>query len=278
MSSARSTNVKPVFFSKHCRRLAECHLQDDQQASKGTWKLNMKRSALENIVVLKRDFTGWRTMEPLFESPSVKGHIKGFFILKDVQKNNILRISKSFYARLYDTKTTDSVTSQSFLSSITEVLDDCTQERLDQLLSLDGLTKALESLEKNKAPRSDGLRAELYSALWDLIGQDLLEVCDSMFLAGTMCESMRKGIITLIYKQKWEKETDYLKVLGIWDSMYKGLNKQGEERTQCCPHPGGHLSVWLHQAVPCYTNTKCHHVLRFYLSLLLQRMGLVSVP
>eukprot|EP00061_Rhincodon_typus_P010442 g34739.t1 len=62
-------------------------------------------------------------------------------------QTDILRISKSFYARLYDMKPTGSTASQSFLSSITELLDDSTRERLDQPISLDELTKALKSFE-----------------------------------------------------------------------------------------------------------------------------------
>eukprot|EP00061_Rhincodon_typus_P001089 g13680.t1 len=110
--------------------------------------------------------------------------------------SNILRISRSFYAGLYDVKPTDSTASESFLSSITEVLDDGTRESLDRPLSLDELTRVLHSFERNKTPGSDGLLVELYSALWDLVGQDLLEVYDSALQAGEMCKSMRKGIIT----------------------------------------------------------------------------------
>eukprot|EP00061_Rhincodon_typus_P018692 g47974.t1 len=64
-----------------------------------------------------------------------------------------------------------------------EVFDDNMQETLHQPLSLDDLTKALVSCEKDKTPGSDSLPPEFYSALWDWIGQDLLEVYDSMFLA-----------------------------------------------------------------------------------------------
>eukprot|EP00061_Rhincodon_typus_P017878 g46789.t1 len=55
--------------------------------------------------------------------------------------------------------------------------------RLGQPLSLDEMTKALESFEKSKSPMKDGLPAELCLALRDLIGQDLLEAYDSMPLA-----------------------------------------------------------------------------------------------
>eukprot|EP00061_Rhincodon_typus_P002641 g18095.t1 len=78
---------------------------------------------------------------------------------------------------------TERAASQSFLSSITEVLDDSKQESLDQPLPLDELTKALKSLEKNKTSGSDALPGELYSALCDLIGQNLLELYDSTLLA-----------------------------------------------------------------------------------------------
>eukprot|EP00061_Rhincodon_typus_P014418 g41421.t1 len=100
----------------------------------------------------------------------------------------------------------DSMASQSLLFIM---LDDSTQDRLDEL------TNALESTEKNKTPKTDGLLADLYSALWDLIGQDLLEVYDSMLLVDSTCKSNSKDNITLIYKRKTPR-MDYLKVLGIW--------------------------------------------------------------
>eukprot|EP00061_Rhincodon_typus_P001624 g15306.t1 len=87
-----------------------------------------------------------------------------------------------------------------------EVLDDGTRERLDRPVYLDELTRALRSFGRNKTPGSNGLPVELYSALWDLVGQDLLEVYDSALRAGEMCKSVRKGIITLIYKRKGERE------------------------------------------------------------------------
>eukprot|EP00061_Rhincodon_typus_P014270 g41191.t1 len=88
-SAGGSTNIRPLFFSDHCLLLTICHLQDDQWAGKGTWKLNVKLLAHcpEHIEELKIDYTGWRAVKPLFESPAgwretVKGNIKRFFILK----------------------------------------------------------------------------------------------------------------------------------------------------------------------------------------------------
>eukprot|EP00061_Rhincodon_typus_P014304 g41245.t1 len=54
MFLARSTDVKPVFFSDHCFLLADSHLQDFQRTGEGTWKLNMKLLTPEHIEEVKR--------------------------------------------------------------------------------------------------------------------------------------------------------------------------------------------------------------------------------
>eukprot|EP00061_Rhincodon_typus_P008010 g30229.t1 len=54
----QSTNIKLVFFSDYCLLLADCHLQDNQVASNGMWKLNVKLLTPEHIEELKRDYTG----------------------------------------------------------------------------------------------------------------------------------------------------------------------------------------------------------------------------
>eukprot|EP00061_Rhincodon_typus_P015256 g42829.t1 len=184
-------------------------------------------------------------------------------------QSDILRISHSFYARLYNTKPTDSMAFRSFLSFITEVLDDRTQESL----SLDELTKVVESLEKNKTHRSDSLLTELYSTLWGLIGQDCWR---HMLLAGSTCKSMRKGIITLIYKWKGEREqVRNWQPISLLNVDYKILSNAiaNWARTDM---------VWAYGCIklcidPWYANTKCHYVLMFYLTLVLSRLGLASL-
>uniref|UniRef100_UPI00398EEC4D histone H2B 1.2-like n=1 Tax=Pristiophorus japonicus TaxID=55135 RepID=UPI00398EEC4D len=58
------------------------------------------------------------------------------------------------------TPPTDRAASQSFLPSITEVLDDSEPESLDHPLTLDKLTKAVRFSEANKTPGSDGSLVE----------------------------------------------------------------------------------------------------------------------
>ncbi|KAJ1106118.1 hypothetical protein NDU88_003521 [Pleurodeles waltl] len=61
-------------------------------------------------------------------------------------------------------------------------------------------------LEARQDPRSDGLPVELYVKLWDLIGPDLLDLYEEMVGKSSMPQSLREGMITLLYKQKGEKE------------------------------------------------------------------------
>eukprot|EP00061_Rhincodon_typus_P003448 g20094.t1 len=124
---------------------------------------------------------------------------------------------------------TDSVASQSFLSFLMEVLDNSTSESWDQPFSLDRLTKALESFEKNKTSRSDGLLAELYSALWDLICQNLLEGYD-VYMQDTGVDTC---LINLDQEKAFDRMshmTDYPKVLGIWFGRAGAYAKTWEER------------------------------------------------
>eukprot|EP00061_Rhincodon_typus_P010558 g34934.t1 len=65
MFSVRSTDVKLVFLSDHCLLLVNSHIQDDQQAGKGTWKPNIKLLTPGNIEELKRGYAGWGTVKSL---------------------------------------------------------------------------------------------------------------------------------------------------------------------------------------------------------------------
>jgi len=81
----------------------------------------------------------------------------------------------------------------------------------DQYLGLQMFTIYINDLDvgtKCNISKSacDGLPAEFHLALWEWIGPDLLGVYESMLLEDSVSESMRKGIISLIYKQKGERE------------------------------------------------------------------------
>eukprot|EP00061_Rhincodon_typus_P011132 g35928.t1 len=163
-------NIKRFFILKGVQKMRE------------KWaKLSKLQKIMQNLLLLQ--MMGVNIMKDLQE---VKSQKMSFFTS---EASNIIFWSRVCIVKqdetLYDTKPTDSTASLSFLSSIMEVLDNRMLERLDQLLSRDKLTKALESLKKNKTHRNNSLLAELYLALWDLLGEDLLE---------PFAESIRKDV------------------------------------------------------------------------------------
>eukprot|EP00061_Rhincodon_typus_P012201 g37786.t1 len=135
-------------------------------------------------------------------------------------------------------KPTDSTASQSFLSSVTELLDNSMQERLDQLLSLDELTKALESFEKNKTPRSD--QPSYYKILSMVIANWVRSALGSVIHPDKSCAVLGRKIAeslalirdTIAYVQDWgvdtclisldqEKAFDRILHTYMWDILFK---------------------------------------------------------
>ncbi|XP_067876004.1 collagen alpha-2(IV) chain-like [Heterodontus francisci] len=142
-------------------------------------------------------------------------------------------------------------TESSVISSLTEVDG---SESLDKPLTLDELTQDVRSLETSKTPGSDGLPVELFPTLWDWISPDLLEVHDSRILTCFQPETMKKGIITLFYKRKGEREeirnrwpisllnVDYTILSKVTSSQVKSALELVIHPDQTCNVPGRKIS------------------------------------
>ncbi len=67
-------------------------------------------------------------------------------------------------------------------------------------LSLDKLTKAMQSMKKGKSPGTDGLTIEFYAYFWESIKRPLLKMYNECIINEELCTSMKQGLITLIPK------------------------------------------------------------------------------
>eukprot|EP00061_Rhincodon_typus_P006710 g27657.t1 len=188
---------------------------------------------------------------------------------------DILRVSKSFYASLYETKPTGSTASQSSLSSITEVLDHCTWEKLDETISL--VTWALPD---RMISESLALLRNMITYMQDRGGgkrEDRLPEVLGIWFRGAWTRSKSWEEQKLVF---WEHRS--LSIVGknlvIRDFMDKALARCGVERV-------GHLNLMVAFVCGCmklcidpqYTSIKRHEVLRFYLFPVLKRIGLASL-
>lgn len=67
-------------------------------------------------------------------------------------------------------------------------------------LSLEELTKAMQSMKKGKSPGSDDLTIEFHEHFWEIIKRPLLRMYNECFINEELCTSMKQGLITLIPK------------------------------------------------------------------------------
>jgi exonuclease III len=108
---------------------------------------------------------------------------------------------------LFSCHPTDRRQQEVMLAAIDRRLDEqqqqqCSGEGEDGTLTLREAQAALASLPRGKAPGSDGLTYEFYTAYWEQVGQPLVAAFNYSFQQPQLrlSEQQRLGLITLIYK------------------------------------------------------------------------------
>ena len=113
--------------------------------------------------------------------------------------NEIEQAHVEFYAKLFSPEPIDLTAKENILSEISTFLSELDRESYEGILSLAKLTASVKSLNHNKAPGLDGLSVEFYLKFWDLLGPQLVDVINSCFACGKLCESMRASATCLVY-------------------------------------------------------------------------------
>lgn len=118
---------------------------------------------------------------------------------------SVLRHCKEFYQDLYQETPNDLPSTEDLESLFQEVdlpsLTEDEQAYLDSAFTRDELKRALENLNKNKCPGSDGLPPEFFCRFWELIAPYLHESLSFSIDEGLLSSEQRRGIITLIPKR-----------------------------------------------------------------------------
>ena len=84
---------------------------------------------------------------------------------------------------------------------------------------------ALNTMKKEKTPGCDGLPAEFYQTFWSILGGDLVQVFNSCYNSGTLSNSQRLGIISLLYKKGDTADPDNWRPISLLCADYKILSK-----------------------------------------------------
>ena len=90
-------------------------------------------------------------------------------------------------------------------------LSDSDRELLGSPISIPDIQKAIKDMSLNKTPGDDGLPLETYDENWEIMGNDLLTLYETILDTGCLSASQRRAIIILIPKTTTQVQ---LKVTG----------------------------------------------------------------
>lgn len=87
------------------------------------------------------------------------------------------------------------------------------------------LKEVLQSFQKDKSPRPDGWTIELFLDLFDLLGEDLLEVVEDTRESGRIQASFNSTFIALIPKFDNPSSLNYFRPISLCNCIYKVVSK-----------------------------------------------------
>ena len=95
----------------------------------------------------------------------------------------------------------DVAAQESLLNNVESSLSSDQSDSCEGLLMVEECFEALTGMARQKAPGLDGLPAEYYLRFWSVLGQDLVQVLNSCYRAGSLTLSQRRGVISLSFKK-----------------------------------------------------------------------------
>ena len=128
------------------------------------------------------------------------------FIAKEMSCSNASVYHRSildrwvrFYSSLFTAEEVDLSVQQDLLLHVSAHLSSEQASLCEGYLSVEEVFAALNGMAKGKAPGSDGFPMEFYITIWEILGQDLVEVLNSSLDLGNLPFSQRGALISLIF-------------------------------------------------------------------------------
>lgn len=119
---------------------------------------------------------------------------------------DILDTEVEFYQNLYTSEQASSENQSILFKLIKRKISEDHKEKCDEIITKQQLTNSLNSMTKNKSPGFDGLTVEFYQHFWDILGSLLTEVVHEIKQSKELTPTMKRGVISLIYKKKGDKK------------------------------------------------------------------------
>ena len=130
-----------------------------------------------------------------------------------------------FYKNLYNELPTCDKAQKKLLCNFQKSVPDHKRDKANQEISGKELKRALHQLENGKSPGSDGLPVEFFKTFWNIMKDDLLEMCLVALEKGELPKSQREAIIICIPKKGDLTETCNWRPISLLNADYKILAK-----------------------------------------------------
>ena len=116
--------------------------------------------------------------------------------------DGILNSAKSFYEQLYISNAASSEDINAYFQSLPleNQLDDESKLNCEGPITYEECEKALSKMKK-KSPGLDGITTEFYQVFWPTLGNLLVTVFNEGHELGSLPESQRKSVMSLIFKK-----------------------------------------------------------------------------
>lgn len=147
-----------------------------------------------------------------FDQEKKRGGLKTISSVKDengsilTSREGICGRVVEFYGKLLRAEEIEEEKLQRVINNhIDRKLTEVEKESIDGVITRDEIFKAVKEMKNHKSPGSDGLTREFYALMWKEIGNDLTDVMANISLAAKLPESWTEGLVTLIFKEKGDK-------------------------------------------------------------------------
>ena len=119
------------------------------------------------------------------------------------KKDEIITKIENFYTQLYTSQNISENTINNYLNDFEPPqLNNIQQENIGDFITESEVEFAINKLNDNKSPGYDGITAEFYKTFSSSLKSILANVYNNIYLNQELSDSMKIGIITLIYKNK----------------------------------------------------------------------------
>lgn len=168
------------------------------------------------------------------EKRNFKNKLWNCVLSKDGKKiygtDNIMNRHVEFYKELYTSEGIDLGKAEAFIDCIDKQLSHESSTYLDQIISIDEISKSLKLMKNNKSPGPDGIIVEFYKLFWNNVRTDIKEVFDYSFTYEQLPYSQYMALITLLYKKGQREDIKNWRPISLLNCDGKMLSKVLAER------------------------------------------------